>query len=197
MGNDGEVFKLVDGSIWQVKYEYEYLYEYNPDVLVCPNQGKMIVDGKSLNIEAISHAESRNSKFSSNNQIIESKVEGDFEGFEGETIIQLVNGQVWQQSEYWYHYHYSFMPQVFIYNQGGIYKMKVDGVDQSVGVTRLRWCAAISSIAHCVNFKMVAAARGHFAGIWVGTLVSLWLGFSRWRAFASDSIGPEYVKTLW
>ena len=138
MGNDGEVFKLVDGSIWQVKYEYEYLYEYNPDVLVCPNQGKMIVDGKSLNIEAISHSESRGSKFSSSNQTIESQVEGDFEGFEGETIIQLVNGQVWQQSEYWYHYHYSFMPQVFIYNQGGIYKMKVDGVDQSVGVTRLR-----------------------------------------------------------
>ena len=138
MGNDGEVFKLVDGSIWQVKYEYEYLYEYSPDVLVCPNQGEMIVDGKSLNVEPIYHGKSRSGTSSSNNQAIESQVEGGFEGFEGETIIQLVNGQVWQQSEYWYYYHYSFMPKVIIYKQGSIYKMKVDGVDQSVGVTRLR-----------------------------------------------------------
>ncbi len=36
MGNDGEIFKLADGSLWEVKYEYEYLYEYYPDVIICP-----------------------------------------------------------------------------------------------------------------------------------------------------------------
>lgn len=137
MGNDGEIFKLVDESMWQVKYEYEYLHEYKPDVLVCPKQGKLIVDGKSINIEPISIAKPRDRKYSSNNQVSESQIEGDFEGFEGETIIQLVNGQVWQQSEYWYHYHYSYMPKVIIYKQGGTFKMKIDGVDRSVSVTRL------------------------------------------------------------
>jgi hypothetical protein len=138
MGNDGEVFKLADGTMWQVKYEYEYLYEYNPDVLVCPSQGRLIIDDKSLNIEPISSAGSKDSKSSSSNEVVESQIDGDFEGFEGETIIKLVNGQIWQQSEYLYHYHYSFMPKVIIYKQGSSYKIKVDGVDKTVGVTRLR-----------------------------------------------------------
>lgn len=30
MGNNGEIFKLADGSLWEVKFEYEYLYEYLP-----------------------------------------------------------------------------------------------------------------------------------------------------------------------
>ena len=137
MGNDGETFKLADGSIWQVKYEYEYLYQYSPEVLVCPAQGKLIIGEKSLNIEPISLAKSRNSTPASNSPVIESQIDGDFEGFEGETIIKLVNGQIWQQAEYWYHYHYSFMPKVIIYKQGSTYKMKVNGVNKSVGVVRL------------------------------------------------------------
>jgi len=53
MGNDGEIFKLDDGSLWEVKYEYEYLYEYYPDVIICPSKGKVIVDGTSLDIEYV------------------------------------------------------------------------------------------------------------------------------------------------
>lgn len=68
---------------------------------------------------------------------IESQVDGDFEGFEGETIIKLMNGQIWQQTDYWYHYHYSFMPKVIIFKSGGGYKMKVDGIDKAVGVILL------------------------------------------------------------
>jgi hypothetical protein len=54
MGNHGEIFKLLDGSYWQVQYEYEYLYEYYPNVIVCPSSGKMSVNGKSLSISRIS-----------------------------------------------------------------------------------------------------------------------------------------------
>ncbi len=68
---------------------------------------------------------------------IESQIDGDFDGFEGESIIKLMNGQIWQQTEYWYHYHYSFMPKVIIFKSGGGYKMKVDGIDKAVGVTLL------------------------------------------------------------
>ena len=70
--------------------------------------------------------------------VIESQIDGDFEGWEGETIVKLMNGQIWQQSEYYYHYHYSFMPKVVIFKSGSGYKMKVDGVDRAVGVTKLR-----------------------------------------------------------
>ncbi|MEW6238380.1 MAG: hypothetical protein AB1656_23595 [Candidatus Omnitrophota bacterium] len=70
--------------------------------------------------------------------VIESKIDGDFEGWEGETIVKLMNGQIWQQSEYYYHYHYAFMPDVLIYKSGARWKMKVEGVDRAVGVQQLR-----------------------------------------------------------
>ncbi len=69
---------------------------------------------------------------------IESQIEGDFEGWEGETIVKLTNGQIWQQNEYYYTYHYAFMPHVLIIKSGNGYKMKVDGVNKLVGVTQIR-----------------------------------------------------------
>lgn len=70
--------------------------------------------------------------------IIESQIDGDFNGWEGETIIRLTNGQIWQQSSYHYEYHYAFMPKVLIYKTGGAYKAKVDGTETSVSVIRLK-----------------------------------------------------------
>jgi len=70
--------------------------------------------------------------------IIESQIDGDFEGWEGETIVKLLNGQIWQQTEYYYQYHYSFMPKVFIFKTDYGYKMKVDGIDKAIGVARLK-----------------------------------------------------------
>ena len=70
--------------------------------------------------------------------VIETQIDGDFEGWEGETIVKLMNGQIWQQTEYHYHYHYAFMPKVLIYRTGGGHKMKVEGIEKAVGVERLR-----------------------------------------------------------
>ncbi len=70
--------------------------------------------------------------------VIETQIDGDFEGWEGETIVKLMNGQIWQQTEYHYTYHYAFMPEVLIYRSGGGWKMKVDGVDKAVGVEQLK-----------------------------------------------------------
>lgn len=74
----------------------------------------------------------------STSSVIESKIDGDFEGWEGETIVKLANGQIWQQAAYHYEYHYAFMPDVLIYRSGGEYKMKVDGTDEAVVVTQLK-----------------------------------------------------------
>ena len=70
--------------------------------------------------------------------VIESRIDGDFEGWEGETIFKLMNGQIWQQSDYKYNYRYAFMPEVLIYRSGGGYKMKVDGISDSIRVIRLK-----------------------------------------------------------
>jgi len=70
--------------------------------------------------------------------VIESKIDGEFEGWEGDTVFKLMNGQIWQQSQYNYTYHYAYMPDVLIYPSNGGYKMKVDGVNTAIFVQRLR-----------------------------------------------------------
>ena len=47
---------------------------------------------------------------STTSDVIESQIDGDFEGWDGETVFVLTNGQIWQQDSYDYTYHYAFMP---------------------------------------------------------------------------------------
>jgi len=54
MGNNDEIFQLADGTLWQVKYEYSYLYEYYPSVMICPSLGKLVLKGKALNVVQVS-----------------------------------------------------------------------------------------------------------------------------------------------
>lgn len=70
--------------------------------------------------------------------VIESQIEGEFNGWDGETIFKLANGQIWQQSSYAYTYHYAYRPEVTIFQSGGACKMKVKGVNDSITVKRLR-----------------------------------------------------------
>ncbi len=69
---------------------------------------------------------------------VESSVDGEFEGWEGDTVIRLMNGQIWEQSEYYYEYSYSYMPRVTIFQSRGQCKMLVDGTDEPVGVRQIR-----------------------------------------------------------
>ena len=69
---------------------------------------------------------------------IESRIEGDFEYWGGETVFKLLNGQIWQQAEYAYKYCYRFMPDVLIFKSGTGDKMTVDGVDGIISVRHLR-----------------------------------------------------------
>jgi len=70
-------------------------------------------------------------------QVIKGKIDGDFEGWEGETIVKLTNGDIWQQTEYYNKYHYAYSPEVILVRDGSGYKMKVDGVSKAVSVQRL------------------------------------------------------------
>ena len=57
---------------------------------------------------------------------------------EGETLFKLSNGQIWEQSSYDYTYHYAYHPEVLIYKTSGGYKMKVDGVNETIYVRRIK-----------------------------------------------------------
>jgi hypothetical protein len=70
--------------------------------------------------------------------VIESEIDGDFEGWSGETIFKLNNGQIWQQTEYDYEYEYAYNPEVTIYKASECYKMKVEDMSDTICVRRLK-----------------------------------------------------------
>ena len=70
--------------------------------------------------------------------VIESTIDGEFEGWEGDTIFKLTNGQIWQQTSFSFHYHYAYMPEVTIYKASAGYKMMVDGISETIYVKRIK-----------------------------------------------------------
>ncbi|AIW22994.1 hypothetical protein IX92_28040 (plasmid) [Vibrio coralliilyticus] len=71
-------------------------------------------------------------------EILHSAIAGQFNGFEGDTLFKLANGQVWKQQEYAYWYHYAYAPAVRIERVNGQYRMTVNGVAKSISVLRLK-----------------------------------------------------------
>jgi hypothetical protein len=70
--------------------------------------------------------------------VIESKIDGDFRGWDGATTFKLLNGDTWIQDEIKTLFNNSiFRPTVIIYRDSdGTFKMKVDGVDETVQVKK-------------------------------------------------------------
>ena len=60
-------------------------------------------------------------------------VEGSWNGWDGETIVELTDGSVWKQSQYHYEYRYSYRPKVSITHG----QMLVDGMSRPIPVRRL------------------------------------------------------------
>ena len=71
-------------------------------------------------------------------EIIEAHIDGEFEGWDGETIFKLDNGQIWQQDSYSYTYHYAYRPKTLIVPSNAGYRMIVEGVSDSITVRRLK-----------------------------------------------------------
>ena len=70
--------------------------------------------------------------------VVESTIVGDFDGWDGETIFKLDNGQIWEQAEYDYYYSYSYRPDVTIYSTSGGCRMKVEDEDETILVRRIQ-----------------------------------------------------------
>jgi hypothetical protein len=53
LGNYGEVFQLTDGTLWEVEDGYEYLYEYYPQVVMCPGTGRLVIKGRRISVQQV------------------------------------------------------------------------------------------------------------------------------------------------
>jgi hypothetical protein len=129
-GWDGEtIIKLTNGEIWkQVEYCYLYHYSFMPKgtISFSSNGYKMKIDGANTEVVV-----------EKLNNVIQSKVKGTFNGWDGNTIIELINGQKWKQSTYVYSYSYAYNPDVIIYQSNFGFKIKVKGNNQTVDVERI------------------------------------------------------------
>jgi len=70
--------------------------------------------------------------------VLDSQIVSDFEGWDGDTLFEFANGQIWQQSAYAYQYHYAFRPHAIIYKHQGSFEMQVDGIDSTLQVQRIQ-----------------------------------------------------------
>jgi|SRR6266545_5316533 len=69
---------------------------------------------------------------------IETRMSGEFGGWNGDTVFELENGQVWKQLDYGYSLAHKVTPRVLVYRSGASCKLKVDGVEGEVLVTRVK-----------------------------------------------------------
>lgn len=64
---------------------------------------------------------------------MQSQIQGAWTGWQGDTVVQLTNGSVWRQTQYFYQYRYRYRPKVII--DGNM--LYVDGMTRAVRVQRI------------------------------------------------------------
>ncbi|MGE0227472.1 MAG: hypothetical protein AB7I38_04015 [Dehalococcoidia bacterium] len=131
-GWSGEtLFPLCDGTLWiQADYSYQYTYAFRPRAIIASSGGQyfLLVEGVDEPVPVLPVT-----------NFVRSCIDGNFEGWDGDTIFPLCNGQVWQQSAFAFHFHFAFRPAVIVYaSPFGGFRLKVDGVDQTIRVIRIR-----------------------------------------------------------
>ena len=73
-----------------------------------------------------------------NGSVIESRVAEEFNGFDGETVVILENGQIWKQTDITFAFHFAYRPKALLYNSSSGWKILVDGIKRAVAVERLK-----------------------------------------------------------
>lgn len=110
--DDEQIFKMSNGTYWiQARYKYWYHYAYRPNAIITEENDRYYLSVANEKVEV-----------KQLNNVIESNINGEFKGWEGETSYYLMNGQEWKQDEYKYEYKYEYSPWAIIYKgTSGIY----------------------------------------------------------------------------
>lgn len=140
MGNSGELFKLLDGSVWEVMYEYNYLYKYYPNVIICPNSGKLFIGEKSLNVKLLSLPPSINKSKSGEWEVYEeTNLEGSISGtIQQGHIFKTTSGSIYEVTGFTLQLVLELQPKVTVLQNGDTYKLVVKGFKQPVICKKLR-----------------------------------------------------------
>jgi len=111
-------FKLIDGTFWyQDESKSLYHYAHYPEVKIYEKGGYTILWVDKLN-DYVSVKQTTG---------IESQIINDFEGWKGDAVFELQNGQTWKQDQYLTKFIYAFKPKITIVAIGNQHIMKVKG----------------------------------------------------------------------
>jgi len=128
--DEGNVYRLDSGQVFQqTAYHYHYHYAFRPHVRVF-RKGSAVL----LEVEGVSGAV----PVTEVNCLEEGVIVSDFKGFEGKSVFQFENGNVWQQAEYKYNYHYAYRPDATVVDGINGPELHVEGMDETVRVMRIR-----------------------------------------------------------
>jgi hypothetical protein len=114
----------------------EDLFDNNKKKLYSIAGGVTLVTGKSAFPKRRSSGGSRDAPVTG--RVIESRIEGEFNGWDHDAIFVLLNGQVWKQVAHTLSITLKLRPKVWIVKDGIHWVMKVDGMMRSVRVERVR-----------------------------------------------------------
>lgn len=140
MGNDGEVFKLIDGSVWEVKYEHEYMYEYYPSVIVCPDRGELLIGEKNLNVELLSTPKVSKGGSQGDWEVFEeTNLKGNISGtIQRGHIFKTTSGSIYEVTGLSLQLVLELQPAVIVLRNGNVYKLIVDGFDEPIICAKLK-----------------------------------------------------------
>jgi hypothetical protein len=68
------------------------------------------------------------------NLVCDSRISGEFKGWDGDTVFILDNGTKWQQARYRYTYRYAYRPRAKIFRDGGRTLLSVEGMNEMLEV---------------------------------------------------------------
>ena len=121
-----------------MKYEYEYLYEYYPSVIICPSRGKLIVGKASINIQPVSRAQKGASspkgmptQAGKWDIFEETNLQGSISGtVQQGRIFKTTSGNVYEVMGLTLQLVLELQPEVTVLRNGGTYKLIVKGFDE-------------------------------------------------------------------
>ena len=118
------LFHLSNGTYWlQAVYKYWYHYAHRPQVEIYQESGRFYLRLAGLQ-ESVAVVQI--------SDVVESQISGAFNGWSGDTVYELTNGQIWKQKQYRYEYQYKYRPHVLVYSASSGYIMDVEGCRAAV-----------------------------------------------------------------
>jgi hypothetical protein len=127
---EGSVFRLDTGRMFQqTSQQYLYHYAFRPGVRISSEGGSFLLEVQGIKGKVVVNEVSI---------VEEGTIASEFSGFDGSSKFTFDNGNVWQQAEYKYEYHYAYRPEAIIFDGANGPELRVEGMNETVRVKRIR-----------------------------------------------------------